>query len=616
MTSKASLIAVGLLTVIAFALRLAGIDQSIYGDERLLYNIVEPHGLGHVLHVVATTEKTPPLHFLLAWGAVHLGDPTIWIRLPSLVFGTATVPLVYLLGLRTVGRWPGLVAAALVALAPFSIYYGIENRAYATLTFVSALSTLTLLRALRRDRFVAWLAYGASTTAVLYIHYTGAFVVLAQLAWALYSHRDRVRQLVLVHVAVGLTFVAWLPSFFTQFDHSSSEGARLATRWPFSVKTIVDMFGHALPGYPFVSLRELPGRPVVVLVVTTIGIAMIAALLRLLRAVRERRRPLVPPKSMLVVVLALATPVGISLYSLRPDTSFLLSRNLSASVPALALLIGWLLTAFRPRLSMVAVAAVLGGVAVGAAKTLDHDIARPPYRQVAQLIDDKSRPGDAFINLPIIVFSRSALDPGYDLEIYFKQKHDGFTATQSDKAWTRAGRGQSVFVVSPWEGGHLSALGGPGNRFVLREEKVFPGHLPIAVGRYSGKLRAEVANQDGLPILRWSFGDDIRLSAEGGRGSVDKLKLVGRELQVIGWAADGQGRRPADWVLVFSGRRLLAIVKPAVPRPDVARAYSQGTLLSGFNLSAPTPGRYGPVRRSQIRVFAVAGNRGSELNGG
>ena len=37
---------------------------------------------------------------------MKLGDPTVLIRLPSLVFGTATIPVIYLLGERVAGRWP------------------------------------------------------------------------------------------------------------------------------------------------------------------------------------------------------------------------------------------------------------------------------------------------------------------------------------------------------------------------------------------------------------------------------------------------------------------------------------------------------------------------------
>ena len=50
-----------------------------------------------------------------------------------LAYLTATIPLVYLLGRETVGRTAGALGAAVLAASPFSLYYGVEARPYATL---------------------------------------------------------------------------------------------------------------------------------------------------------------------------------------------------------------------------------------------------------------------------------------------------------------------------------------------------------------------------------------------------------------------------------------------------------------------------------------------------
>src|SRR5437588_1842570 len=135
-------IAVALLTAGAFALRLSQLNQSLFGDEVLAYHEVVGHSLGGVIRGVRTgLESSPPLVFVLAWASARLGDPTIWIRLPSLILGTATIPIVYLLGRGSVRRVPGALGAAVVAVSPFSLYYGVEARPYATLAFCCALST-------------------------------------------------------------------------------------------------------------------------------------------------------------------------------------------------------------------------------------------------------------------------------------------------------------------------------------------------------------------------------------------------------------------------------------------------------------------------------------------
>ena len=58
------------LTVLAFVLCAAQIDQSLFGDELFLHAIVTRDGLGDVVSEVHDTESTPPLHFVLAWLSV------------------------------------------------------------------------------------------------------------------------------------------------------------------------------------------------------------------------------------------------------------------------------------------------------------------------------------------------------------------------------------------------------------------------------------------------------------------------------------------------------------------------------------------------------------------
>jgi hypothetical protein len=124
--------------------------QSLLGDEVWTYQDIAGRSLLSVLRNLHTgAENSPPLFFVLAWFSAKLGDPTIWIRLPSLILGTATLPLIYLLGRETVGRTAGWIGAAVVAASPFSTYYGIEARAYATMAFFVTLSTLALVIAVR-----------------------------------------------------------------------------------------------------------------------------------------------------------------------------------------------------------------------------------------------------------------------------------------------------------------------------------------------------------------------------------------------------------------------------------------------------------------------------------
>jgi hypothetical protein len=80
--------------------------------------------------------------------------------------------------------------------------------------------------------------------------------------------------------------------------------------------------------------------------------------------------------------------------------------------------------------------------------------------------------------------------------------------------------------------------------------------------------------------------------------------------EITGWAADAAaGARPPAAVVAFAGSRLVARVRPDIPRPDVSRS-----------LGAPDVRRYGyvlafplPTPRESVRVFAIADGRAAEL---
>jgi uncharacterized membrane protein len=227
---------VGGLTAIAFVLRLLLVRDSLLGDELIMFDIVHDRGLGTVLQIVHDTEKTPPLGFVLAWASAQIGDPTLWIRLPSLLAGTALVPLTYLLGRETVGRTAGIVAAAIVAVQPYGMFYGTEARAYALVALLACLSTFSLLRALATNRRGWWLAYGLAVVATAYTHYIAIFVLAAQTVWAFWVHRERLRELLIVHGLILLAYLPWLPSYLVQQRHSADEAHRIADLAPPSLE--------------------------------------------------------------------------------------------------------------------------------------------------------------------------------------------------------------------------------------------------------------------------------------------------------------------------------------------------------------------------------------------
>ncbi len=432
------------LTVLAFGLRWACLRQSLFGDELFLYEAVHGRSLGQVFHTLRESEKTPPLGFVLAWLTGRGGSADVLVRLPSFVAGVATVPLVYLLGSRTMGRAAGLLAAAWFALSPFEIFYGTEARGYAIVAALVVTSTLALLAALEQSRARWWVLYALAATAAVYTHYIAALTLIPQAAWALWTHRERARELLIANGAVVLAFLPWVPSFLLQARHSSDEAKRLSLLSPLTLSNVEEAVGKALAGHPFVALREIPGRSA--LAVLAILLVSVAVALGFQWARQERRAmPRAGSPATLLALLALFPLAAIVLYSLQPDTSFLLARNLSVAVPYALVLFGWLLTRPRPEIAVALSVVALAAVGVGAVRTLSPDHQRPDARGAARYIDANASP-----NVPVVVELpfpfRGA--PARATQVYLRRPHRIFKPAAWPFAWAIAARtGAPVFVT-------------------------------------------------------------------------------------------------------------------------------------------------------------------------
>lgn len=94
----------------------------------------------------------PPLYFLLLHFWLHLTSSDAGIRLFSAICGVLNIPVMYLLGRRIAGRVVGLLAALILAVAPFHVMYAQEARMYTLLALLVSLSLYFLARLLSDPR--------------------------------------------------------------------------------------------------------------------------------------------------------------------------------------------------------------------------------------------------------------------------------------------------------------------------------------------------------------------------------------------------------------------------------------------------------------------------------
>jgi hypothetical protein len=109
-----------------------------------------------MLQWIVKIDQHPPLYYvLLHYWIGRYGDTPYYARLFSVLFGVATIPIIYLIGKRMSGALVGLAAAVFLALSPFNIFFAQEVRMYTLLTFNAAAAIYALVRLLTDSRSVS-----------------------------------------------------------------------------------------------------------------------------------------------------------------------------------------------------------------------------------------------------------------------------------------------------------------------------------------------------------------------------------------------------------------------------------------------------------------------------
>jgi uncharacterized membrane protein len=119
--------------------------------------------------------------------------------------GTATIPVVYFLGKEVVNEKVGLVAALLLAVAPYHIYYSQEARMYTFTTLFVTLAYYLFFKARSDNKYYIWM--WLSCVAAFYTHfYTGFIIIPLILGYYLLNRKD-----------TNIKFVGVIPAGFKEF---------------------------------------------------------------------------------------------------------------------------------------------------------------------------------------------------------------------------------------------------------------------------------------------------------------------------------------------------------------------------------------------------------------
>jgi uncharacterized membrane protein len=171
-----------IIILLAFILRAFRLNfRSLWMDELFSVSDTNPaYSLSKVWenHLFTTH---PPFNYIIQWVWYKIfGYNDLQARIPPMLFGVLSVVAIYLLVTELIDKKTGLIASFLLAINIFHIEYSQEARSYSLLCLMSIVLFYFFIKSIKDNKIVWYLLLSGSGTLLIYTHYTGLFLLAAQ----------------------------------------------------------------------------------------------------------------------------------------------------------------------------------------------------------------------------------------------------------------------------------------------------------------------------------------------------------------------------------------------------------------------------------------------------
>jgi mannosyltransferase len=166
----------------------------------------------------------PPLYFIILHYWVRLfGESELLIRLPSAIFGSLALLMIYKLGELIFDNRVGTLSCLLVAISVFHIGYSQEARGYSLMMLMALVSMYFFVRLLERKGFAFLVGYVFSSSLLMYTHFYGLLIILAQNIYFITmiilsndEHELDLKTWILAQSMLLILYIPWIRFLITQ----------------------------------------------------------------------------------------------------------------------------------------------------------------------------------------------------------------------------------------------------------------------------------------------------------------------------------------------------------------------------------------------------------------
>lgn len=204
-----------------------------------------------VVSKTLSDDTHPPGYYLLMLFVTKLfGSGTLAIRLPSVLFGVATIGLVFWLGILTGQPVPGCIAAIFLALNGYHIVWSQTGRMYAMICFLGLAATIQLLLLARSMRPSGMLEIGYAATMLLGLssHVFFWAILATHLTWVLVNACIRDQPMPRLLGIQILIMIAGSPLLAVAAYQSGNQVAFLSRDVPQIARQFIQ-FVYLIPGW-------------------------------------------------------------------------------------------------------------------------------------------------------------------------------------------------------------------------------------------------------------------------------------------------------------------------------------------------------------------------------
>lgn len=180
---------------------------------RYLQHESPPAGISRVVRAVLLSDTSPPLYYILLYvWTLLFGTSDIALKLFSVSWSLASLPLLAAVARRIAGKQAAIASCILFAFSPLLIYYSTEGRMYSLLIFLALATAWTSLVLQERGASLGYcLLWVALSVAGFLTHYFFIFPWLANAVFLfLQPEKFRRRCLLVCMVITGLAILPWM----------------------------------------------------------------------------------------------------------------------------------------------------------------------------------------------------------------------------------------------------------------------------------------------------------------------------------------------------------------------------------------------------------------------